>query len=201
VVASTVADVRYIAEHLNGTIRAPRAVITGMMNAEDRRSALAATGPGECVVATPVAASDERWPANTTLVLWPSPVNEGLLPSLALTGSGVGVVELTDTGRVDAVAVSAGRHASAREVSVPGSSSNRSAQSVAVLARTAKGRRLVGSERQALAREMVRRYTEGESIRALAEATGRSYGFVHRILTESGVQLRQRAGARRRKKA
>jgi hypothetical protein len=40
-----------------------------------------------------------------------------------------------------------------------------------------------------------------ESIRALASSTGRSYGFVHRVLTESGVQLRQRGGARRRKKA
>ncbi|MEU1232559.1 helix-turn-helix domain-containing protein [Micromonospora aurantiaca] len=72
---------------------------------------------------------------------------------------------------------------------------------MAVLAPTAKGRRLIGSERQALAGELVRRYTAGESIRTLAEATGRSYGYIHRILTESGVQLRQRGGARRRKKA
>jgi hypothetical protein len=35
----------------------------------------------------------------------------------------------------------------------------------------------------------------------LAASTGRSYGFVHRVLTGSGVQLRQRGGARRRKKA
>ncbi|WP_433385096.1 helix-turn-helix domain-containing protein [Actinoplanes sp. CA-142083] len=60
---------------------------------------------------------------------------------------------------------------------------------------------MIGSERQALARDVVSRYTAGESIRALAEATGRSYGYIHRILTESGVQLRQRGGARRRKKA
>ncbi|MEH1017067.1 helix-turn-helix domain-containing protein [Micromonospora sp. CPCC 206060] len=72
---------------------------------------------------------------------------------------------------------------------------------MAVLAPTAKGRRLVGSERQAVAREVVRRYTAGESIRALAEATGRSYGYIHRILTESGVQLRQKGGVTRRKKA
>lgn len=64
-----------------------------------------------------------------------------------------------------------------------------------------KGRRIVGAERQTLAKDLVRRYTDGESIRALASATGRSYGFVHRVLTESGVQLRQRGGARRRKKA
>jgi hypothetical protein len=64
-----------------------------------------------------------------------------------------------------------------------------------------KGRRIVGAERQTLAKDLVRRYTNGESIRALASSTGRSYGFVHRVLTESGVQLRQRGGARRRKKA
>ena len=66
---------------------------------------------------------------------------------------------------------------------------------------TEKGRRIVGSERQTLAKDLVKRYTSGESIRALAASTGRSYGFVHRVLTESGVQLRQRGGARRRKKA
>jgi predicted transcriptional regulator len=63
-----------------------------------------------------------------------------------------------------------------------------------------KGRRIVGAERQTLAKDLVKRYTSGESIRALASSTGRSYGFVHRVLTESGVQLRQRGGARRRKK-
>jgi hypothetical protein len=64
-----------------------------------------------------------------------------------------------------------------------------------------KGRRIVGAERQTLAKDLVRRYTAGETIRALAASTGRSYGFIHRVLTESGVQLRQRSGARRRKKA
>ncbi|GLZ78891.1 hypothetical protein Afil01_36980 [Actinorhabdospora filicis] len=64
-----------------------------------------------------------------------------------------------------------------------------------------KGRRIVGAERATLARNLVQRYSQGESIRALATATGRSYGFVHRVLTESGVQLRQRGGARRRKQA
>jgi helix-turn-helix protein len=67
-------------------------------------------------------------------------------------------------------------------------------------ATTEKGRRIVGTERQNLAKDLVKRYTAGESIRALASTTGRSYGFVHRVLTESGVQLRQRGGARRRKK-
>ncbi len=66
---------------------------------------------------------------------------------------------------------------------------------------TEKGRRIVGTERATLAKDLVKRYTQGESIRALAASTGRSYGFVHRVLTESGVQLRQRGGARRRKKS
>ena len=60
-----------------------------------------------------------------------------------------------------------------------------------------KYRRILGSERQTLARDLVKRYTSGESIRALAAATGRSYGFIHRVLTESGVQLRPPSGARR----
>ena len=59
---------------------------------------------------------------------------------------------------------------------------------------TEKGRRIVGAERQTLAKDLVKRYSSGESIRALASSTGRSYGFVHRVLTESGVQLRQRGG-------
>src|SRR6266508_4509850 len=54
---------------------------------------------------------------------------------------------------------------------------------------TEKGRRIVGAERQTLAKDLVKRYTNGESIRALAASTGRSYGFVHRVLTESGRLL------------
>ncbi|MEU5549171.1 helix-turn-helix domain-containing protein [Micromonospora sp. NPDC047793] len=59
----------------------------------------------------------------------------------------------------------------------------------------------MGNERRTAAKEMVMLYTSGHSIRAIAAATGRSYGFVHRVLTESGVQLRVRGGARRRKKS
>lgn len=64
-----------------------------------------------------------------------------------------------------------------------------------------KGRRIVGAERRNLARDLVKRYANGENIRALAASTGLSYGFVHRVLTEAGVKLRQRGGARRRKQA
>jgi transposase len=37
---------------------------------------------------------------------------------------------------------------------------------------------------------MKKKYEKGTSIRQLAESTGRSYGFIHRILSESGVTLR-----------
>jgi predicted transcriptional regulator len=60
-----------------------------------------------------------------------------------------------------------------------------------------KGRRVTGSERDKLAAELRKKYEGGASIRALAEATGRSYGFVHRMLSESGATLRGRGGATR----
>lgn len=61
----------------------------------------------------------------------------------------------------------------------------------------ARAPRVTGEARAALARDLVARYHAGDSIRELAESTGRSYGFVHRMLTESGVQLRGRGGATR----
>jgi hypothetical protein len=64
----------------------------------------------------------------------------------------------------------------------------------------AKGRRVTGTERSSLAKDLTRRYAAGESIRALAEATGRSYGFVHRVLTEAGTTLRGRGGSTRGRK-
>ena len=60
-----------------------------------------------------------------------------------------------------------------------------------------KGSRVTGAERESLAADLRKRYDEGASIRALAESTGRSYGFVHRILSESGTSLRGRGGATR----
>lgn len=60
-----------------------------------------------------------------------------------------------------------------------------------------KGARLTGVERDKLASELVTQYEQGASIRSLAESTGRSYGFVHRVLSESQVTLRGRGGATR----
>ncbi len=62
-----------------------------------------------------------------------------------------------------------------------------------------KGSRVTGEDRASLATDLTKRYDGGESIRALAESSGRSYGFVHRILSESGTSLRGRGGATRKK--
>lgn len=62
-----------------------------------------------------------------------------------------------------------------------------------------KGSRVTGNAREKLASDLKSKYESGESIRALAQATGRSYGFVHRMLSESGVTLRGRGGATRGK--
>jgi len=61
-----------------------------------------------------------------------------------------------------------------------------------------KGTRVTGDDRSKLATNMAQRYDAGESIRSLATSSGRSYGFVHRLLTETGVRLRGRGGATRR---
>ena len=62
-----------------------------------------------------------------------------------------------------------------------------------------KGTRVTGADRAKLADDLRARYDAGESIRSLAASTGRSYGFVHRILSENGVALRGRGGATRGK--
>jgi Helix-turn-helix domain len=59
--------------------------------------------------------------------------------------------------------------------------------------------RATGADRSKLAADLKRRYEAGESIGSLAASTGRSYGFIHRMLSESGVKLRGRGGATRGK--
>lgn len=68
------------------------------------------------------------------------------------------------------------------------------------MAELKKGTRITGAERDKLASDLRKRYEKGQSIRVLAETSGRSYGFVHRILSESGATLRGRGGATRSKK-
>jgi hypothetical protein len=63
-----------------------------------------------------------------------------------------------------------------------------------------KGKRITGGDRSSLADELRKRYDGGESIRSLATSTNRSYGFVHRLLSESGASLRSRGGANRNSK-
>jgi helix-turn-helix protein len=60
-----------------------------------------------------------------------------------------------------------------------------------------KGSRITGDQRGSLATAFAERYAGGESIRSIAEDTGRSYGFVHGILKEAGATLRGRGGATR----
>jgi hypothetical protein len=60
-----------------------------------------------------------------------------------------------------------------------------------------KGARITGDQRTSLAQSFGERYAGGESIRSIAQDTGRSYGFVHGVLKESGATLRGRGGATR----
>ncbi len=69
------------------------------------------------------------------------------------------------------------------------------------MAEITKGQRVTGADREKMAKDLKKEYVAGASIRSLAEKTGRSYGFVHRILSESDVPLRGRGGATRGKKA
>lgn len=67
------------------------------------------------------------------------------------------------------------------------------------MAELKKGARITGPDRTKLAGELKKSYDKGTSIRELADKHGRSYGFVHRVLSESGVTLRGRGGATRSK--
>ena len=54
---------------------------------------------------------------------------------------------------------------------------------------------VVGAQRAALARDVTARYIAGASIRSLAARYEMSYGFVHNIVSESGVPFRPRGGS------
>lgn len=57
--------------------------------------------------------------------------------------------------------------------------------------------RVTGDARTTLGLDLRAKYESGASIRELAEASGKSYGFVHRLLGESGASMRGRGGATR----
>jgi hypothetical protein len=105
VLAATQTDTRYIADHLASTGKAPHAVLSTANAHTVRRSAMAGLNPGECLVATYVLAeSADGWPADSTVILWPSPVNQRVLEELFLTAedtSGVTVLELNETNQLD----------------------------------------------------------------------------------------------------
>lgn len=54
--------------------------------------------------------------------------------------------------------------------------------------------KITGTDRKQLARVLKQKYERGSSIRELAGEHGRSYGFVHTMLTEAGTELRPRGG-------
>ncbi|WP_229683693.1 helix-turn-helix domain-containing protein [Nocardia camponoti] len=82
-----------------------------------------------------------------------------------------------------------------------GTSAARSAKGVKTGTKTTlgKGTRVTGKSRDRLQNQLKKQYEAGASIRSLARATGRSYGFIHNVLVESHVELRGRGGANRRK--
>ncbi len=60
------------------------------------------------------------------------------------------------------------------------------------MAKLEKSVRIAGQSRTQLAADLKTQYEQGASIRELARATGRSYGFIHAVLTEAQVPLRGR---------
>lgn len=60
--------------------------------------------------------------------------------------------------------------------------------------------RHVGAERESLTATLKDAYEKGASIRELAEEHQLSYGKVHRVLSEAGVQLRGRGGPHRQRR-
>jgi hypothetical protein len=66
--------------------------------------------------------------------------------------------------------------------------------------RLKKSAKVVGKVRSSVADQFRKRYTKGASIREIAQSSGRSYGFVQRVLMESGVTMRGRGGYNRTKR-
>ena len=56
------------------------------------------------------------------------------------------------------------------------------------------------AERARITTDATRQYAAGASIRQIAAAVGRSYGFTHRLLTSAGVPMRTRGAASSRRR-
>jgi transposase len=63
----------------------------------------------------------------------------------------------------------------------------------------APGARITGERRDQLAAAIVEKYQAGMTVRQLEAHFNRSYGFIHRVLTEQGVELRPRGGTNARR--
>ena len=64
------------------------------------------------------------------------------------------------------------------------------------MAKFVKSARILGEDRATLTAQVTQRYVAGESIRQLADHFGRSYGFIHYIIIESGTPMRARGGVK-----
>lgn len=51
---------------------------------------------------------------------------------------------------------------------------------------------LRGTDRLQAAHDLQARYYAGDSIRGIAQATGRSYGYIHKLLAEAKTTFRPR---------
>lgn len=54
--------------------------------------------------------------------------------------------------------------------------------------------RITGDTRQHLQAQVLEQYNRGVAIRTLADQYNRSYGFIHRLLSDAGVEFRSRGG-------
>lgn len=62
----------------------------------------------------------------------------------------------------------------------------------------AHGRRLVGDARRPVALKVAADYEAGKSVREIAKAHKRSYGFVYGLLVDARVTMRPRGGPRKK---
>lgn len=66
----------------------------------------------------------------------------------------------------------------------------------ALIVDLSKHKRVTGADREQIGAEMRAQYGRGASIRELAEAHGRSFGWVNNVLRDVGATIRPRGGAR-----
>lgn len=55
-------------------------------------------------------------------------------------------------------------------------------------------KRLTPEQRSSLGLELKAKYESGATLRELSEQSGRSFGWIHKVLEENGTQMRPRGG-------